>query len=192
MTAIGALVGLLISVFLIIKKTYLTYSLIAGAIVGGLLGGLSLADTVSVMTDGVKDVTPAIIRILTAGVLSGVLIKTGAATTISNAIINTLGEKRVFAALALAVLIEVIDVRKKKEWCTFFKVFGVNPLLLYVATKIFGDLFRTWHINTFLFDTCLQPLFGNYFGSFMYAALFLSLIWLVGYILFKKQIYIKL
>ena len=30
------------------------------------------------------------------------------------------------AALALAVLIEVIDVRKKKEWCTFFKVFGVN------------------------------------------------------------------
>ena len=25
------------------------------------------------------------------------------------------------AALALAVLIEVIDVRKKKEWCTFFK-----------------------------------------------------------------------
>lgn len=96
------------------------------------------------------------------------------------------------AALALAVLIEVIDVRKKKEWCTFFKVFGVNPLLLYVAAEIFGDLFRTWHINTFLFDTCLQPLFGNYFGSFMYAALFLSLIWLVGYILFKKQIYIKL
>ena len=78
------------------------------------------------------------------------------------------------------------------EWCTFFKVFGVNPLLLYVAAEIFGDLFRTWHINTFLFDTCLQPLFGNYFGSFMYAALFLSLIWLVGYILFKKQIYIKL
>ena len=80
MTAIGALFGLLISVFLIIKKISPTYSLIAGAIVGGLLGGLSLADTVSVMTDGVKDVTPAIIRILTAGVLSGILIKTGAAT----------------------------------------------------------------------------------------------------------------
>jgi GntP family gluconate:H+ symporter len=69
MTAIGALFGLLISVFLIIKKISPTYSLIAGAIVGGLLGGLSLADTVSVMTDGVKDVTPAIIRILTAGAI---------------------------------------------------------------------------------------------------------------------------
>lgn len=105
MTAIGALIGLLVSVLLIIKKISPAYSLIAGAIVGGLLGGLPLTETVKVMTDGVKDVTPAIIRILTAGVLSGVLIKTGAATTISNAIINTLGEKRVFAALALATML---------------------------------------------------------------------------------------
>lgn len=105
MTAVGALIGLLVSVLLIIKKISPAYSLIAGAIVGGLLGGLPLTETVKVMTDGVKDVTPAIIRILTAGVLSGVLIKTGAATTISNAIINTLGEKRVFAALALATML---------------------------------------------------------------------------------------
>ena len=105
MTAVGALIRLLVSVLLIIKKISPAYSLIAGAIVGGLLGGVPLTETVKVMTDGVKDVTPAIIRILTAGVLSGVLIKTGAATTISNAIINTLGEKRVFAALALATML---------------------------------------------------------------------------------------
>lgn len=105
MTAIGALVGLIVSVVLIIKKISPAYSLIFGAIVGGLLGGLSLIETVLVMTDGVKDVTPAIIRILTAGVLSGVLIKTGAAITISNAIVKVLGEKRVFAALALATML---------------------------------------------------------------------------------------
>ena len=69
MTAIGALIGLLVSVLLIIKKISPAYSLIAGAIVGGLLGGLPLTETVKVMTDGVKDVTPDIIRILTAGVL---------------------------------------------------------------------------------------------------------------------------
>ncbi len=59
MTAIGALIGLLVSVLLIIKKISPAYSLIAGAIVGGLLGGLPLTETVKVMTDGVKDVTPA-------------------------------------------------------------------------------------------------------------------------------------
>ena len=105
MTTIGALIGLMLSVFLIIKKIAPAYSLIAGAIVGGLLGGLPLVETVKMMTEGVKDVTPAIIRILTAGVLSGVLIKTGAAATLSNAIISSLGEKRVFGALALATML---------------------------------------------------------------------------------------
>ena len=70
MTAIGALIGLSLSILLIIRKLSPTYSLIIGAIVGGLLGGLSLNETVTVMTEGVKEVTPAVLRILTAGVLS--------------------------------------------------------------------------------------------------------------------------
>ena len=86
MTAIGALIGLSLSILLIIRKLSPTYSLIIGAIVGGLLGGLSLNETVTVMTEGVKEVTPAVLRILTAGVLSGILIQTGATTVISNAI----------------------------------------------------------------------------------------------------------
>lgn len=141
MTAIGALIGLLVSVLLIIKKISPAYSLIAGAIVGGLLGGLPLTETVKVMTDGVKDVTPAIIRILTAGVLSGVLIKTGAATTISNAIINTLGEKRVFAALALAtmllcavgVFIDVAVITVAPIALSVGKRLGLSPSVLLIA-----------------------------------------------------------
>lgn len=92
MTAIGALTGLLFSILLIIRKFSPTYSLIIGAIMGGLLGGLSLNETVAVMTSGVKEVIPAVLRILTAGVLSGILIQTGATTVISGAIINKMGE----------------------------------------------------------------------------------------------------
>lgn len=105
MTAIGALTGLLFSILLIIRKFSPTYSLIIGAIMGGLLGGLSLNETVAVMTSGVKEVIPAVLRILTAGVLSGILIQTGATTVISGAIINKMGEKRVFMALALATML---------------------------------------------------------------------------------------
>ncbi|MFR3188076.1 MAG: GntP family permease [Phocaeicola sp.] len=105
MTAIGALTGLLFSILLIIRKFSPTYSLIIGAIMGGLLGGLSLNETVAVMTSGVKEVIPAVLRILTAGVLSGILIQTGTTTVISGAIINKMGEKRVFMALALATML---------------------------------------------------------------------------------------
>lgn len=141
MTAIGALIGLLVSVLLIIKKVAPTYSLIAGAIVGGLLGGLPLTDTVRVMTEGVKDVTPAVIRILTAGVLSGVLIKTGAAATLSNAIIRTLGERRVFFALALAtmllcavgVFIDVAVITVTPIALSIGRRLGISPSVLLIA-----------------------------------------------------------
>jgi GntP family gluconate:H+ symporter len=105
MSTFGALFGLSVSIILIIRKVSPAYSLIIGAVIGGLLGGFNLTETVAQMIDGVKDVSPAILRILTAGVLSGVLIKTGAATAISNAIIQKLGEKHVYLAIALATFL---------------------------------------------------------------------------------------
>lgn len=105
MTTFGALTGLLISIFMIIKKVTPVYSLMAGTILGGILGGLSLVDTVTVMVDGAKDVSPAIIRILSAGILSGVLIETGAAEAIANSIIRKTGSRQIFLALALATFL---------------------------------------------------------------------------------------
>lgn len=105
MTAIGALIGLALAIFLIIKKVTPVYSLMLGALAGGLAGGMGLVDTVANMISGVNDVTSAVVRILAAGMLSGVLVVTGAATSISNSIIRTLGERHVYEALALATMI---------------------------------------------------------------------------------------
>lgn len=105
MSTIGALAGLLLAILLIIKKVPAAYGLILGAVVAALLGGNTLPESVTMMVDGVKDITPAIIRIITAGVLSGLLIKTGAAESISSAIVRNLGKKHVFFALALATML---------------------------------------------------------------------------------------
>ena len=95
----------MLAIVLIIRKFSPVYSLLLGAIVGGLLGGLGLSGTVANIVLGVKDITPAIIRIIAAGVLSGVLIKTGAAASISHTIINRLGSRHVFLALALSTML---------------------------------------------------------------------------------------
>jgi H+/gluconate symporter and related permeases len=105
MSALGALIGLILSIILIIKKISPVYSLTLGALAGGLLGGAALTETIANMIGGVKDITPAVIRILTAGVLSGVLIKTRAADSISHVIVKRLGEKNVFLALALSTML---------------------------------------------------------------------------------------
>ena len=104
-SAVGAIVGLILAIVLIIRKFSPVYSLLLGAVVGGLLGGLGLEMTVSNMISGVKDITPAIIRIIAAGVLSGVLIKSGAAASISHTIINKLGSRHIFLALALSTML---------------------------------------------------------------------------------------
>ena len=104
-SALAALIGLILSIVLIIRKLSPVYSLILGAIVGGLLAGWGLETTVAQMISGVKDITPAIVRIIAAGVLTGMLVKTGAASTIAKSIIKALGEKYIYLALALSALL---------------------------------------------------------------------------------------
>lgn len=104
-SALAALIGLCISIVLIIRKVSPVFSLMLGAVVGGLLAGWGLETTVAHMIGGVKDITPAIVRILAAGVQTGMLVKTGAATTIAKSIIRALGEKYIYLALALSAMI---------------------------------------------------------------------------------------
>ena len=104
-SALAAVIGLLLSIVLIIRKMSPVFSLMLGAIVGGLLAGWGLETTVAHMIGGVKDIAPAIVRILAAGVLTGMLVKTGAATTIAKSIIKALGEKYIYLALAISAMI---------------------------------------------------------------------------------------
>ncbi len=130
-TTLGALLGLIVAIVLIIKKVQPVYSLILGAIVGGLIGGAGIEGTVSVMISGAKDIMPAILRIVTSGVLAGVLIKTGAAAKIADQIVKSLGEKRALFAIALSTMILTavgvfIDVA----------VITVAPIALAIAKKL--------------------------------------------------------
>ena len=105
MSAIGALFGLLLAVALILKKISPFYAMMAGAIAGALCGGMDISTSVKTMMDGVNSITPAVVRILSAGVLTGVLIKTGGAMSLANGIIKLSGERFALGAVALATLI---------------------------------------------------------------------------------------
>ena len=104
-TALGAILGLAIAIFLIIRKVHPAYALILGALIGGLVGGAGLVGTVSLMIGGAQGIMTAVLRILTAGVLAGVLIESGAANSIAETIIKRIGEARALFALVLATAI---------------------------------------------------------------------------------------
>lgn len=129
-SALGAILGLAVAIFLIMKKSNPAYSLILGSLVGGLVGGASLGETTSLMITGAQGMIPAILRIITAGILAGVLIETGAAKKIAESIVEKLGESKAIVALVLSATILTmvgvfIDVA----------VITVAPIALAIAKK---------------------------------------------------------
>ncbi len=129
-TTYGALIGLAIAIIAILKKVPPVYGMMLGALTGALIGGASLVDSVSFMMDGAKGIIPAVLRILAAGILSGVLIESGAAKTIAETLVNKFGSNRSLLALAIATLVLTaagvfIDVA----------VITVAPIALTIASK---------------------------------------------------------
>ena len=101
----GALTGLAIAIILIVRKATPAYALVLGALLGGILGGGGLPETVAAIISGTQSMMPSVLRILTSGVLAGALVKTGSAEKIADAIIRALGTRFALAAVALATLI---------------------------------------------------------------------------------------
>lgn len=106
-----------------------------------------------------------------------------------------------FAAQLLGLLIWIIDIHQKERWSRFFHAFGVNPLIVYVFAGVMANLVANIRLNWqgeiisvkgFTYEVLLRPWAGDYFGSLLYALLFITVCWLFGYILYKKDIYIKI
>jgi predicted acyltransferase len=105
------------------------------------------------------------------------------------------------ASSLLALLIWIIDIKGYKKWSRFFEAFGVNPLFMYVVAAVFSVLLSNIHfsfngattdLHAFAYTVLLQPVFGDYPGSLVFAVLFVCSVWVCGYVLYKKKIYIKI
>ena len=104
-STLGAILGLLIAIILIIKNFHSTYSLILGALLGGIIGGGGLDGTVKAMISGSAGMMSSVLRIMTSGILAGCLVKTGAAEKIAETIVNKLGEKNAIISISISTMI---------------------------------------------------------------------------------------
>lgn len=129
-SSLGAILGLVIAIVLILRKIEPAYAMIAGAIFGGLIGGVGLGHTVDYMIQGAQGIVSSIVRIVTAGVLAGVLIETGAAAKIAETIIAKLGSKRSLIAMTLATWI-LVSVGVFGD----VAVITVSPIAMQIASK---------------------------------------------------------
>jgi len=110
------------------------------------------------------------------------------------------------ASSFLGLLIWIIDIKGKRRWCRFFEAFGINPLFMYCLGAILsivigavkvpysGNESGMISIKGLIYDGVLMPLCGSdaTLASLIFAILFVLLNWCIGYILYKKKIYIKI
>lgn len=107
------------------------------------------------------------------------------------------------ACSLLGLLIWIIDIKGYKKWCRFFESFGVNPLFMYVLGALLSIIIGNIKVNGangiislkgLIYNDWLIPLCGENatLASLVFAILFVLFNWIIGYILYKKKIYIKI
>jgi predicted acyltransferase len=100
----------------------------------------------------------------------------------SSFVLHTTG----LSLLLLSVFYYVIDVLGYKSWAFFFKVIGMNSILIYISGK-----FINWNYTTNGFFKWLDQLVGNPFNAVVMAVCIVMIKWLFLYVLYKKKIFLR-
>lgn len=96
----------------------------------------------------------------------------------------------------LALIVYLVDIRNLTRGTQFFLITGRNPLFIYLMSELgVTVMFLITIGNQSLFRWLYSQIFvhaGDYFGAFLFSVWWMLSCWLVGYLLDKKKIYIKI
>ncbi len=113
------------------------------------------------------------------------------------------------ALVVLGVLIQLLEFKNAKgAWTRFFDVFGKNALFIFALSNILPKMVNLIRIPngisasgkekflspfSWLYEYVCKPIFPSdpRFGSFVYALIFIAIMWLFAWFMDRKKIYIK-
>jgi predicted acyltransferase len=97
--------------------------------------------------------------------------------------------------LIIGALLYLIEVKQYVKWTRFFVVFGKNPLFIYIVAgmlmEIIDLIFPGTHFYHWVNANFFQMVAPGKVGSLLFALSFMLVCWLVGYVLDKRKIYIR-
>ena len=96
------------------------------------------------------------------------------------------------ASLLLALLIRVESGHHCPLSTTFFRVFGVNALALYVSSELLAIILGNIGVSELVYNGIHAVIPALKWASLVYALYFVLLNFAIGYALYRKNIYIKL
>jgi predicted acyltransferase len=95
-------------------------------------------------------------------------------------------------ASAWAWMMTLIDIRRAGRFTHLFQVFGMNPLALYVLSELLAVVLGQTGMKAVIYQGLLTVIRDVYLASAVYALLYTSLLGGVGWLLYRKRIFIKI
>lgn len=101
-----------------------------------------------------------------------------------------------WSLVLIGALIWIIEVVRLKKWTYFFEVFGKNPLFIFVMSGVFVMLMNIIWIQetpmkSWIYKNWYLSWLTDYNASLAFAVTYMLLMWLIGYWMDKRKIYIK-
>ncbi len=98
--------------------------------------------------------------------------------------------------LIVGALITIVEIFKAKKIAFFFEVFGKNPLFIYIISWMVISICYLIHVNGVpLGSLVYRNLFASWLedknASLLFAIFYTLSMWLIGYYMDKRKIYIK-
>ena len=103
-----------------------------------------------------------------------------------------------WAMIILSISIWFIDMKGWKKWLLPFIVLGSNPIVIYVGSSLLAKTLylikfeETVSLKSIIYGNIFQPVAGDYFGSFLYAIVYLAGWTFVGWLMYQKKIFVKI
>jgi predicted acyltransferase len=88
--------------------------------------------------------------------------------------------------LLMSLFYYIIDILGYKRWAFFFKVIGMNSILIYISGH-----FINWHYSTNSFFHWLGQLVGNPYDVVVLAACLIFIKWLFLYFMYRKRVFLR-
>ena len=97
--------------------------------------------------------------------------------------------------IILATVIYRIELQRQLQFSGFFEIFGKNPLVIYLFSELLVILLNMFQVgDQSLFEWIFAhgfSFFAPYWASLAFAISYMLVCWLLGYILDKYKIYIR-
>ncbi|MEJ0030523.1 MAG: acyltransferase family protein [Bacteroidota bacterium] len=98
--------------------------------------------------------------------------------------------------LILSFLVYIVEISKVKRGLGFFEVFGRNPLALYILSYLIIKLLYYIQVDggnakDWIYRSVFEPLASPAIASVLFSLTVMMTVWVVGYFMDKRKMYIK-